>query len=305
MKIVNHLLVNDDGSPVRFVKTPNMGGEFKPTILVMHFTAGSSANESINWLANPEAKASAHIVIGRDGKVTQQVPFNRVAWHAGKSEWKGIVGLNSHSIGIELDNPGKMVKKGDHWAAVTFGGSFPDSDVLVATHKNESSPAGWYKYPEAQLAVAREVAKAIVQAYGLKEVIGHDDISPGRKVDPGPAFPMDSFRAAVLGGAAPAAQTAAPAQPAATSQPAAQPAGSFFTVTAELNIRSGPGASNPTVQGSPLASGTVVQGFEDNGGWKRVAVAQGSKHGVTGWVSAKFLKAAVQVPGLAGQPAGV
>lgn len=310
MKIVNHLLVNDDGSPVRFVKTPNMGGELKATILVMHFTAGSSANESINWLANPEAKASAHIVIGRDGKVTQQVPFNRVAWHAGKSEWKGIVGLNSHSIGIELDNPGKMVKKGDRWAAVTFGGSFADSDVLVATHKNESTPSGWFKYPEAQLAVAREVARAIIQTYGLKEVIGHDDISPGRKVDPGPAFPFAEFRAAVMGTAAPAAAAqpvAQPAQPVAQPAQPAQPTAAFFTVTEELNIRSGPGASNPAVKGGPLPAGTVVQGFEDSGSWKRVAV-QGTVRGVsgvTGWVSAKFLKAAVQVPHLAGQPANV
>ena len=83
MKVVNHLLVNDDGSAVPFVKTPNVGGEYKPTILVMHFTAGSSAKESINWLANPQAKASAHIVIGKDGKVTQMVPFNRVPWHSG------------------------------------------------------------------------------------------------------------------------------------------------------------------------------------------------------------------------------
>jgi len=299
MKIVNHLLTNDDGKAVRFVKTPNMGGELKPTLLVMHFTAGSSANESINWLANPEARASAHLVIGRDGKITQQVPFNRVAWHAGKSEWKGIMGLNSHAIGIELDNPGRMVKKGDRWAASTFGGSFADSDVLVATHKNEKTPSGWFRYPEAQLAVAREVARAIVQAYGLKEVVGHEDISPGRKVDPGPAFPMAAFRAAVLG-------TAAPAQPAAPARPG-QPTAAFFAVTEELNIRSGPGASNPLVNGGPLPAGTVVQGFEDSGTWKRVAV-QGTVHGVagvTGWVSARFLKTAVRLPRLAGQPAGV
>jgi N-acetylmuramoyl-L-alanine amidase len=301
MKVVNHLLVNDDGSAVSFVKTPNVGGEYKPTILVMHFTAGSSAKESISWLANAQAKASAHIVIGKDGKVTQMVPFNRVAWHAGKSEWKGIVGLNSHSIGIELDNAGRMVKKGGGWVADTFGGKFADADVLEATHKNEKQACGWHRYPEAQLAAARAVAKAIIQAYGIKEVIGHDDISPGRKCDPGPAFPMAEFRAAVMGGAPAAAQPAQP-QPA---QP--KPASAFFTVTEELNIRSGPGGSNPTVNGGPLPAGTLVQGFEDSGSWKRVAV-QGpvrGVNGVTGWVSAKFLKPAVQVPGLAGQPANV
>jgi N-acetylmuramoyl-L-alanine amidase len=303
MKVVNHLLVNDDGSPVAFVKTNNIGGEYKPTILIMHYTAGSSARESISWLANPQAKASAHIVIGKDGKVTQMVAFNRVAWHAGKSEWKGIVGLNSHSIGIELDNAGRMVKKNGAWVADTFGGKFADADVVVATHKNEKQPSGWHKYSEVQLAAAREVAKAIIQAYGIKEVLGHDDISPGRKSDPGPAFPMAEFRAAVMGAAPAAAQPAQPAAP----KPAAQPTAAFFSTTAELNIRSGPGASNPTVKGGPLPTGTIVQGFEDNGTWKRVTV-QGTVNGVsgvTGWVSAKFLKTAVQVPGLAGQPAGV
>jgi SH3 domain-containing protein len=77
-----------------------------------------------------------------------------------------------------------------------------------------------------------------------------------------------------------------------TPQPAATPAaGPLFTVTAStLNVRSGPGASNPTVAGSPLAQGTVVQGLQDQGDWKQVK-AQGS--GVTGWVSAKFLQPAV------------
>lgn len=91
--------------------------------------------------------------------------------------------------------------------------------------------------------------------------------------------------AAVPGGV-PTLQPAAPA-------PAAPAAGATFQVTADaLNVRSGPGAGNALVAGSPLAKGTVVQGFEDNGSWKRVT-AQGS--GVTGWVSAKFL-AAVPAP---------
>ncbi|HEX8692624.1 MAG TPA: SH3 domain-containing protein [Longimicrobium sp.] len=81
-------------------------------------------------------------------------------------------------------------------------------------------------------------------------------------------------------------------QPAASAP--AQPATGLFTVTASsLNVRGGPGTSNPIVAGSPLAAGTVVEGFEDQGGWKRIAV-QGS--GVTGWVSAKFLQPAVPAP---------
>lgn len=77
-------------------------------------------------------------------------------------------------------------------------------------------------------------------------------------------------------------------------QPAPGASAALFTVTASsLNVRSGPGASNPTVPGGPLPGGTVVQGHEDQGGWKRVT-AQGS--GITGWVSAQYLKAAAAQP---------
>ena len=79
MKIVNHRLREDDGRALGFVVSPNKGGKIEHKYLVIHYTAGRSAESSVNWFANPEAKASAHLVIGRDGSVTQQVPFNRIA----------------------------------------------------------------------------------------------------------------------------------------------------------------------------------------------------------------------------------
>lgn len=94
-----------------------------------------------------------------------------------------------------------------------------------------------------------------------------------------------------------AAVPGVPAAPATTTAPAAAPAAgeAYFTVTAaELNVRSGPGASSAAVAGSPLPQGTLVRGVEDQGGWKKVAV-QGAVHGVpgvTGWVSAAYLKPA-------------
>jgi N-acetylmuramoyl-L-alanine amidase len=290
MKIVNHLLVHDDGTPYRFVKTPNVGnGEMKYKYLVMHFTAGGSAQESIGWMANPAAKASAHIVIARDGTITQMVPFNRVAWHAGQSQWEGIVGLNSWSIGIELDNPGRMTRKGDHWVA-DGGSRLGDDQVIQAVHKNEKTMSGWAKYPQVQVDVARELATLLVRIYRLGEVIGHEDISPGRKVDPGPAFNMAEFRAQVMsaatGGSAPQ-PSPAPAQPAAT------PTGAWvYSTTANVNVRTGPGKQFPAVQGSPVPSGTFVDAFADSGEWKQVAV-QGAANGVSGirgWVAAQFLK---------------
>ena len=68
MKIKAHKLYESDGSQVQFKKSPNQSGIIKPRFLVMHYTAGSSATSSVNWLLNPAAKASAHLVIGRDGK---------------------------------------------------------------------------------------------------------------------------------------------------------------------------------------------------------------------------------------------
>ena len=288
MKIVNHRLVRDDGTPYPFRSTPNRGAKgnkdapIKHRWLVMHYTAGGDAAESIGWMANPDAQASAHIVIAKDGSITQMVPFNVRAWHAGESEWKGVKFLNGHSIGIELDGYGFLGGTGPgKWKFRKT--SIPDSEVVVARHKFGSPNGGWPKYPQKQLEVALELARLLVQTYGLEDVIGHDDIAPGRKQDPGPAFDMAGFRAGCMG-----------QSPAASPEPqpdAQQGTGGRFRVTTSLNVRSGPGGSNPTVPGSPLAEGTFVRGQQDQDGWKRVTV-EGSS--TAGWVSAKFLEPAPQ-----------
>lgn len=279
MKIVNHRLVRDDGTPYPFRLSPNRGtpsnrdAKINHRWLVMHYTAGGDAAESIGWLASSQSKASAHVVIGKDGSITQLVPFDVIAWHAGKSTWKNVNGCNGVTIGIELDGHGYLGTAGPgKWK---FGGrTIPDSEVMVATHRFGKPAGGWARYPQRQLEVALELARLLIRTYGLTEVLGHDDISPGRKQDPGPAFDMASFRAAAL------------QQP--PSDGAGAPvAGSSFRVTTTLNVRSGPGASNPPVPGSPLAPGTLVRGSGDDDGWKRIT-AEGS--GVNGWVSAEFLE---------------
>lgn len=279
MKIINHRLHHDDGTPYAFRTVPGTGPVIKPRWLVMHYTAdgGSSA---LNWFASPSntAKVSAHIVIARDGTITQCVPFNRKANHAGPSEWKGVKGLNSHSIGIEMVGYGIVEGGPGNWKA--GGKTIPDSEVLRATHKFGKPTCGWTKYPQAQLDAALELAKLLVKEYGLEDVIGHDDIAPGRKQDPGPAFPMESFRAA-------ARQQPAPVDGIATPAPRGLTPIARFRVKTTLNVRSGPSAGNPTVAGSPLQPDTVVRGTEDQAGWKRIA-AEGSS--VSGWVSAQFLE---------------
>ena len=117
MKIIKHRLLNDNGSACRYQPSPNIGGVLAAQYLVMHFTAGRDAASSIASLCNKASKASAHVVIGRDGGVTQLVPFNRVAWHAGVSRWQGLEGMNHYALGIELDNAGRLDRVGSRWQA--------------------------------------------------------------------------------------------------------------------------------------------------------------------------------------------
>lgn len=166
------------------------GGSEMPVrrFLVIHFTSGASGQSSINFWKTPDAKgASAHLVIERDGTVIQCRPFNRTCGHAGKSRWKGFDGLNSCSIGIELANAGDNAKLAAKWSKMP---------IFKARHKNGGPVTDWEAYSEEQVAACIQVAKALVDRYKLDDVIGHDDIAPDRKNDPGPAFPMGRLREA-------------------------------------------------------------------------------------------------------------
>lgn len=207
MRVADHRLCDDSGAPVRFQQTPNIGAKLSgPRLIVMHYTAGRGAQQSADWLCNRKAKASAHLVIGADGGIIQLAGFDRVTWHAGRSEWeldgKLVTGINAHSIGIELDNPGPLQKTAAGWATY-FGKRWPAADVVIDRHKHAapgSAPRGWAAYPEAQILAAYVACEALIDAYPtLQDVVGHDDVAPGRKTDPGPAFPMESFRAWLFG----------------------------------------------------------------------------------------------------------
>lgn len=273
MEIASHRLRADGGDPLPFRKSPNLSGKLKPRYLVMHYTAGRSAVESVDWLTQKRAKASAHVVVGRDGSVTQLAPFDRVTWHAGESSWDGLVGLNEYSLGIEMDNAGRLERKGGKWCA-WFGTTYPDEEVMEAVHKHESLPAGWHIYPPEQLEAALEVALTLVRKYDLLDVIGHEDISPGRKTDPGPAFPMSSFRSRIYGRAADVPPP--------------------FETTTALNIREGAGTRYAKLAVSPLPTGTRVRVRDTLGSWRFVEVEDDvdGEPDVLGWVHGRYLRRA-------------
>ena len=198
MKITNHRLI--DGDAVTFVGTANQSAGIRPLYLVIHYTAGLGLDGTVAWLRNPAAKASAHLVIGRDGRIVQMVAFNRRAWHTGLSRWGDIESLNAYAIGIELDNAGRLQRRGDGaWVHPASGRVMPAREVIEAQHKAEARPAGWHAYTEPQLNTAEVVARALHGRYGFIDVLGHDDIAPGRKVDPGSAFPMARIASQVMG----------------------------------------------------------------------------------------------------------
>ncbi len=265
LSIRNHRLV---GEHVAFRATPNTGGALKPRYLVLHYTAGSSAASSIESLCTkkPQGNASAHAVLARDGSLTQLAPFNVVTWHAGVSQWLATVGLNNASIGIEIDNAGPMSQVGDRFVA-WFGREYPASDVLMAAHKHGGPVRPWHAYTEAQITRCLELAELLCQHYGLQDVLGHDDIARGRKLDPGPAFPLASIAGRALGRG--------------DDTPVR-----YLVTTDGLNIRRGPDASFDGVA-PPLARGTLLRLLEPGSRWSQVEVEGPSD--VQGWVNNHFI----------------
>lgn len=185
------------------VDSPNQGGALRaPTLLCVHYTAGRDLASSTRWLCNPIAKASAHVIISRDGRVCNQlVSFERVAWACGQSEWGGKQGVNNFSISIELDAEGPCQPTADgRFRAVATGDIIDPANVVHADHKNGGSWKYWTAYPLKQIELLGVVCRDIVSAYpSIKEIVGHDDISPSRKWDPGPCLDLEGLRGLVFG----------------------------------------------------------------------------------------------------------
>lgn len=129
-----------------------------PSLLIMHYTGMSSAEKAIDWLARAESNVSCHYVIDEAGTITQMVPESQRAWHAGVSYWRGERDINSHSIGIEIQNPG---------------------------HQH-----GYPDFPPRQMAAVIALGTDIVKRHRMSadSVLAHSDVAPDRKIDPGEKF---------------------------------------------------------------------------------------------------------------------
>jgi N-acetylmuramoyl-L-alanine amidase len=200
MNIQNHKLI---GEKVSFSASPNLGGHFAkglPDTVVIHYTAGASLESSVTSLSTPASKASAHIVVGRDGTIVQLVPFDVIAWHAGASSLGNRTGLNKYSIGIEIDNAGRLTQTAAGDFLTWFGKRIAREDAVPGVHRNESHPSWWHVFTEKQIERVNEAVTLLIETYPITIVVGHEEIAPGRKSDPGPAFPLDRLRDRWLGG---------------------------------------------------------------------------------------------------------
>ena len=107
--------------------------------------------------------------------------------------------MNRYSIGIEIDNAGRLEKNGEEYTS-WFRRSYSDSDVFEGINRNESTPSFWHRFTEEQVALVEEIYKLLVESYGIHQILGHEEISPRRKVGPGPAFPLDKMRDRIFRG---------------------------------------------------------------------------------------------------------
>lgn len=140
--------------------SPNFDARALPiTMIVLHYTGMRDAESAIARLTDPAAKVSSHYLVAEDGTMMRLVDEDKRAWHAGRSHWRGITDVNSASVGVEIVNPGHEF--------------------------------GYRPFPEEQIESVVLLVHAIKARYGITRgnIVGHSDIAPARKQDPGELFP--------------------------------------------------------------------------------------------------------------------
>lgn len=180
----------------------------QPSVIVLHWTAApyKTREQSLariqRWAANTSDKSSTHFSILRDGSIYQLVPTTLASWHAGKSEWTRADGVhlpikasagsvNRYSIGIDFDLVGPVTRYPDGRWVDCYGGTYagPQPEYSDQTRK-------WYEPVQlAQLQSCRMLLDALAPRFGidLHDIVGHVDVSPGRKIDPGPFITHESL----------------------------------------------------------------------------------------------------------------
>lgn len=184
---------------VPFKGAADSGGVIEPTGIVVHYTAGANKESDLEVLtAEDQRYVSSHVLIGRDGSITQMVDFNVAAYHAGRSSWDGQQNCNDFTIGIEISNFGPLIKRCGRYYAWprNFGRPLDlNRNVFAGKHKNEEcSYEYWEGFTCSAMHCVMRLCQSLIKTYPIKFIVGHDDIAPGRKIDPGPAFPLDFIR---------------------------------------------------------------------------------------------------------------
>ena len=129
--------------------------------IIFHYTGMKSEKIALKRLTNYKSQVSSHYLINTNGEIIKLVPDLYIAWHAGKSKWKNYVSLNKNSIGIEITNPGHFF--------------------------------GYKKFSKLQILSLIKLSKFLIKKYKIRQenILGHSDISPDRKKDPGENFPWE------------------------------------------------------------------------------------------------------------------
>lgn len=161
-------------------------GDNTKEFIIMHFTGSTTAASAHNNYLDPKTQVSWHLTIDREGNITQILPFDKIAWHAGKSylkvAGKEYKGLNPFSIGIELINAGQLTESGGRYVT-WYGQAIPNVDIFFDANGNP-----WQKFTDKQIQVARTVSLSLAKILNVKDILSHEMVSPGRKQDTGPAF---------------------------------------------------------------------------------------------------------------------
>lgn len=180
-------------------RQPISGGSPMAAVLflVIHDTCGATGQSSIDMWRTKADGVCAHFVIERNGVVIQCRPSNLTCGHAGVSKWRDpesgdmAYNINYCSIGIELANASADP------AALSWARRQPGFRSITAIHPNGGPNREWECYYPAQVAAVEKLAAALIERYGIRSVVGHEQIAPERRDDPGPAFPWEEFRKAI------------------------------------------------------------------------------------------------------------